>query len=825
MAAQKRKAKAKSSPSINKSKTGLKTENPDITERKRAAKALHDSEENFRTLADFIPNLAWWANTDGYVTWYNRRWYEYTGTTPEQMEGWGWQRVHDPLVLPKVLERWKASIVTGDPVDMEFPLRGADGIFRFFLTRVVPLKDSAGSVIRWFGTSTDITDLKQAEEKLQLEIAERKKAEEALRESEVRYRSIFEGSNDGIIACDLTTEKFIFANKRMHELLGYTNEEITALGIKDIHTPKDLPYVLKEFSEMAAEKKIYTSSIPVLRKDASIIYCDIGSSFLGKTILVGFFRDVTERKQVEEALRQSREDLSRAQEVGNIGSWRLDVRQNVLTWSDESYRIFGIPKGTQLTYETFLSTVHPEDRAYVFTQWKAGLRGEPYDIEHRLVVGGLVKWVREKAYLEFDTDGSLLGGFGITQDITKRKQAEEEVLKTKDRLEMLVQERMADLVKINQDLEAEIAERKRAENAVEIERLRLYGVLETLPVYVVLLTRDYHVAFSNRFFRERFGESHGKRCFEYLFGRSEPCEICETYTVFKTMSPHHWEWTGPDKRNYDIFDFPFTDSDGSPLILEMGIDITAQKLAEQEIMKINQGLEQRVKSRTAELETVNKELEAFSYTISHDLKTPLRSIQGFARAITEDYGDSLDEAGMDYLRRINSAGERMTQLIGAMMELSRLTSRELMETPVNLSSIAEMIASELKQNEPDRKVEFLIAKEVKAHGDSALMEIVLRNLLDNALKFTAKHASAKIEFGVMRRDGKNVYFVRDDGAGFDMGFAGKLFQPFQRFHAEAEFPGIGIGLAIAWKIIVKHGGKIWAEAEIEKGATFFFTLG
>ena len=137
--------------------------------------------------------------------------------------------------------------------------------------------------------------------------------------------------------------------------------------------------------------------------------------------------------------------------------------------------------------------------------------------------------VCEKAYLEFDEDGSLLGGFGITQDITKRKQAEEEVLKAKDRLEVLVQERTADLVKINQELEAEIAERKRAENAVEIERLRLYGVLETLPVYVVLLTRDYHVAFANRFFRERFGESHGKRCFEYLFGRSEPCELSTLY--------------------------------------------------------------------------------------------------------------------------------------------------------------------------------------------------------------------------------------------------------------------------------------------------------
>ncbi len=172
--------------------------------------------------------------------------------------------------------------------------------------------------------------------------------------------------------------------------------------------------------------------------------------------------------------------------------------------------------------------------------------------------------------------------------------------------------------------------------------------------------------------------------------------------------------------------------------------------AEDNLRLLNEELEARVQRRTAELEAVNKELEAFSYTISHDLKAPLRSIQGFARAITEDYGDSLDEAGMDYLRRINSAGERMTQLIEAMLEISRLTSRELMEKTVNLSSIAEVIAYELKKNEPDRKVEFLIAKEVKAHGDSALLEIVLRNLLDNAFKFTSRQDSAKIEFGVMK---------------------------------------------------------------------------
>ena len=186
-------------------------------------------------------------------------------------------------------------------------------------------------------------------------------------------------------------------------------------------------------------------------------------------------------------------------------------------------------------------------------------------------------------------------------DITERKKAEQALRKAHDGLEMRVKERTAELVKLNEELEIEIAERRKAEETAKTERQRLYDVLETLPVYVVLLTPDYHVPFANKFFRDRFGESHGERCFEYLFGRTEPCEICETYSVLKTMKPHHWEWTGPDGRNYDIYDFPFIDADGSTLILEMGIDITERRQAEKALKEINETLEQRVAERTTEL--------------------------------------------------------------------------------------------------------------------------------------------------------------------------------------------------------------------------------
>ena len=197
-------------------------------------------------------------------------------------------------------------------------------------------------------------------------------------------------------------------------------------------------------------------------------------------------------------------------------------------------------------------------------------------------------FVHNSAAPIFDAGGQIIGSAVAIMDITERRQIEEALQTSRDELETRVKKRTAELNEIVEKLQAAMTERKQIEKALAVERQRFNDVLEMLPVYVVLLTPDYHVPFSNRFFRERFGESHGRRCFEYLFGRTEPCEICDTYTVLKTMAPHHWEWTGPDGRNYDIFDFPFTDTDGSsPLILEMGIDITERKQAEEKLKATN----------------------------------------------------------------------------------------------------------------------------------------------------------------------------------------------------------------------------------------------
>ena len=255
-----------------------------------------------------------------------------------------------------------------------------------------------------------------------------------------------------------------------------------------------------------------------------------------------------------------------------------------------------------------------------------------------------------------------------------------------------------------------------------------------------------------------------------------------------------------------------------------GIDIEEKKQAEEKINEMNAMLEQRVQERTAQLEASNRELEAFSYSVAHDLRAPLRSIDGFNQALLEDYGKDFPPDAQELMQRSRQASQRMSQLIDDLLNLSRVARAEMRRQRVSLSEIAQSVATELQKNEPDRKVTFQIEPGLFANGDDRLLRLVLENLLGNSFKFTRDKPEAKIEFKSMRQDGKRVLFVRDNGAGFKMEYANKLFGPFQRLHAATEYPGTGIGLATVHRILMRHGGKIRPESKEGFGATFYFTL-
>lgn len=505
-----------------------------IDERNRAEEAARESEERFRSMVDAIPQLAWMADPDGYIFWYNRRWYDYTGTTPEQMEGWGWQSVHDPELLPAIVDKWKQSLEAGVPYEMEFPLRGADGRFRRFLTRAFPLKDSEGRVTRWFGTNTDVSDLFEAQE--------------AVRESESKYRTLFTSMREAFMLIEIIFD-----------------------------------------------------------------------------------------------------------ESGKPKSWRyLDANP----------------------------------------AWQANT-----GIDEKGIIGKTV-----------------------------------------------------------------------------------HEVLPEIESYWI----------------ESFG------------------------SVAVTGSPVRLEQYNKDlKRYYLASAFP-ADAGQVGVLFS---DITSRRNAEEEVRRLNAELEQRVQARTAELEVANKELEAFSYSVSHDLRAPLRAIDGFSNAVLKGYLDQLDERGQDYLQRIRAASQRMAKLIDDILGLSRAGRAEMHVQNVDLSAVALDVLEDLRKTQPERRLELDVKPGLVVQGDSHLLRIALDNLLGNAWKFTSGREVAKVEVGSLELDGERVYYVRDNGAGFDPTYADKLFSPFQRLHTDQEFPGTGIGLALVQRILRRHGGRIWAESAVDQGATFYFTLG
>lgn len=381
-------------------------------------------------------------------------------------------------------------------------------------------------------------------------------------------------------------------------------------------------------------------------------------------------------------------------------------------------------------------------------------------------------------------------------------------------------------------VEALYSDSARLEKEVEESRISYKRIVETAQEGIWETDKDFNTVFVNT----RMAEMLGYTVEEFLTSPATAFLDEETKYLVPALKER--------RRNgvREQFELPFRRKDGSRMIalvssapymsengayngsLAMCVDITERKLVEEQVQRLNTELEERVAARTAQLSAVNRELEAFSYSVSHDLRAPLRALDGFSQILLEDYGERMDDDGLKYLQRVRAASQRMGQLIDSLLLLSRLTRVEMQAARVDLSQLAHSIKADLEEHHPERRVNFNIEENLVANGDERLLRAALTNLLDNAWKFTGNQNNPCIEFGRIQEQEQSVYFVRDNGVGFDMTYSNKLFGAFQRLHGFDEFEGTGIGLATVERIIHRHRGKIWADAAVGRGATFYFTI-
>ncbi len=704
----------------------------DIERRKQAEESLRETQERFHTMVNAIPQLAWIARADGYIYWYNQRWYEYTGTTPEAMEGWGWQSVHDPRELPQVLERWKSSIATGQPFDMTFPLRGADGVFRLFLTRVVPLKDEQGQVRQWFGTNTDVT--------------EQKHAEEALRAKEAELELILTRTPFMLTRCSRDLH-YRYVSRAYAEMIGRSPDQIAGKPILEIMGEEG-------FEAIRLHVETVLQGQPV-EYEAPVHYRGVGSRFMRVTYVpdrdeqghvigwIASILDITERKQAEEALRASEAALAKAQALAHLASWEVDVRTNTVRGSNELYRLFNLEP--DFTLDAYVEKFHPEDRLRVVESIQAAIHDEkPYSIDYRIVPRpGEVRYVHAEGGVTRDQKGFPLTFFGTVQDITDRKQAEE---------------------------------------ALRASEEKYRWIVETATEGIAMADANARMIFVNDRWSEIFGYSSEEAGHITLFDLVFPedaARMKERWESRKRGQRERYEWRFRRKDGRPIWVLssvaPRFGPEGEFLgTLVLNTDITERQRAEETLHELNATLESKVAQRTAELEQRARQLQKLTLELSEAEERE----RGRVAEILHDDLQQVLAAAKFHLSRVGSGTTspaqsqeivaQVRQMLKDAIEKSRNLSHELSPAVLRHGDLGETLDWLAEQMQAKHgltvHVEVLGAVIVQSDIVKALVYRSAQELLFNVVKH-ARVQEARIRIRCL---GCYVCLsVSDRGRGFD----------------------------------------------------------
>lgn len=885
--------------------------NTDISDLKRAQTTQAEHESRFKLLADNMSQFAWMANKKGWLFWYNQRWFDYSGTTLEEMQGWGWQKVHHPDHVHRVTEKWQKTLQTGEPWEDTFPLRGRDGEFRWFLSRAIPIRDAEGRIIQWFGTNTDITEQHQAEQ--------------ALTEQTIFTRSILDSLAVHIAVIDLRGV-ILQVNKAWtnfaKENLGACPPALVGSGINYLDAARAAASSDTEVRQtIEGVEAVLAGTLGVFEQEYS---CHTPSQPRWFRMTVSPLRtseggavithlDITARKLAEEA----KGFLAAIVTSSPDAIITKSVEGLILTWNRGAEGLFGYASDEIVgrRVDTLVPKELREEEQKLRKRTLSGTNVEQFETQRlhksgrRLDVSISMSPIKDEA-------GSIVATSQTMRDITYRKRAELS-LQASERFKNALFESSPDCVKVLDPTGCLLEMNSQGLCAMEIEEFeRIKGkhwtdlwpadsrdtIQQALdscrkgepssfrgfcptaqgtprwwdvavsPVQdgsgrILAVSRD--VTAQERF-QEILRESEERfrtltTAIPQLVWTCRPDGTCDylseqwfAYTGTTAEQNLGYGWLSlihPD-------DAPEVDqvwraavSSGEPYTAEYRLraadgnyhwhlargtaqqdeqgkilrwfgtttNISAQKAYEAELEKINDVLE----SRSEALAAANKELEAFSYSVSHDLRAPLRTMTGFAQALVEDYGGKLEPEAARYLNIISNGASQMGRLIDDLLSFSRLSRQNLSMSSIALAELIEEIREESAADQAGRTIEWEIDDLPTCRGDRTTVKLVLANLLGNALKYTRPRAVARVQVGWQADDQRPTWcqiFVKDNGVGFDMRYADKVFTVFQRLHRAEEFEGTGVGLAIVQRIVHRHGGRVWVDARLNQGATFRFTL-
>lgn len=758
----------------------------DVTERLAAEEALRASEARFRDLVELSSDWYWEQDAALRYTALSSNPQNRRPTPFSQLLGrTRWEVAGAPDTDPS----WAAHIATltaHQPFNnFVYESIWFDGQSIWFSVSGRPLFDRAGQFLGYRGVSTDIT--------------EERTAQAALAESESRYRTTFENAPVGIAT--LTTRGIWHSvNDTLCEILGYQRNALIGQPYSKLTHPDDqaqdhtdLAHLAEGLGTIAGREKRFVAH------DGSLVWTRVTLSAHrdshGLTRgLICVVEDITDRMAALQALRASEERYRRLVELAPDGVFVQ--REGAIQFTNPaSLRILGAHADSDLIGRSFIDQVAAEFReqevAHLRTLTTPGeeTRVAPHQLRLTRLDGSTIEVESSAVAVELEYQPAVLY---MVRDITERLAANRALVESQSRYRDVVES--VNEVIFQTDPRGKFIILNQAWS-----QITGFQVADSLGRSLVdfLHPDDRAKARST--------------LTKVLSGSLEDCHI----ELRLRTRDGQIRWIEAAVRK----------AQGAQGLSGSLDDISTRKIAELTLKNLNQELEARVRMRTAELENSNRELEAFSYSVSHDLRAPLRAIDGFAHIIEEDYAQHIDPAGRAYLARIRTATHRMAALIDDLIELARLTRQPLRREYVDISDLVAQIVDELRAEAPEREVDMQITQGLTANADRALLRVVLENLLRNAWKFTANAPRPQVSVTAERVDNKLTYCVGDNGVGFDMAFANKLFRPFHRLHGSSEFAGSGIGLATVQRIIQRHGGAVWTEAKPGEGARFFFTLG